>query len=148
MYGSLRADSAGWVPSASMRIDMSCKHLLSPDMSKLSLTVSCDSLSKNVTRDPVHPHEGIAKFNLLGKIVYTVGGTDQSAIRTICTNKDLSFSQGNQFLFAGIAGAGQKGINEHGEMDAEEKKEMKDLAKAISPQRMETDLGASLSLIR
>jgi hypothetical protein len=95
------------------------------------------SLSKNVTRDPVHPHEGIAKFNLLGKIVYTVGGTDESIIRAICTNRDLSFSQGNNFLFAGIAGARQKGLDDHGEMDAEEKKEMRELAKAISPQRME-----------
>lgn len=93
------------------------------------------SLNKNITRDPVHPHEGIAKFNLLGKIIYSVGGTDESVVRAICTNRDLSFSQGNNFLFAGIAGAGQKGLDEHGEMDAEERKEMRDLAKAISPQR-------------
>jgi hypothetical protein len=88
-----------------------------------------------VTKDKDHPHHGIARFNLLGKIVYTVGGTDESVIRAIATNRDLSFSQGNQFLFAGIAGAGQKGINEEGEMDAEEKKEMRELAKAISPKR-------------
>jgi hypothetical protein len=92
-------------------------------------------LNKIVTTDAKHPHHGIAKFNLLSKIVYTVGTTDESVIRAIATNRDLSFSQGNQFLFAGIAGAGQKGINEEGEMDAEEKKEMRELAKAISPQR-------------
>lgn len=94
------------------------------------------SLSEHVTRDPTHPHEGIAKFNLLGKIVYHVGGTDESVIRAICTNRDLSFSEGNQFLFAGIAGARQRGLDDQGEMDAEEKKEMKELAKAISPRRM------------
>ena len=67
--------------------------------------------------------------------MYSVGGTDESVIRAICTNRDLSFSQGNNFLFAGITGAGQKGLNDQGEMDAEEKKEMRELAKAISPQR-------------
>ncbi len=51
-------------------------------------------------------------------------------------NKDLSFSQGNNFLFAGIAGAKQGGLNDEGEMDLEEKKEMRELAKAISPQRL------------
>ena len=87
------------------------------------------------TKDQKHPHHGIAKFNLLNKIVYTFGGTDEDEIRTFANNRDLSFSQGNTFLFAGIAGARQKGINEEGEMDAEEKKEMRELAKAISPQR-------------
>jgi hypothetical protein len=100
-----------------------------------TIHVSFDSLTQAVTKDKNHPHHGIAKFNLRGKIVYTVGGTDESMIRDIAQNRDLSFSQGNQFLFAGIAGAGQKGINAEGEMDAEEKKEMRELAKAISPQR-------------
>lgn len=93
------------------------------------------SLNRVVTKDPAHPHHGIAKFNLLGKVVYHVGSNDPEVMRAICTNKDLSFSQGNQFLFAGIQGAGQKGVNEDGEMDAEEKREMRNLAKAITPQR-------------
>lgn len=54
----------------------------------------------------------------------------------VSLNRDLSFSQGNNFLFAGIAGAKQQGLNEEGEMDAEEKREMKELAKAISPTRL------------
>lgn len=105
-----------------------------------------------MTKDTDHPHHGIAKFNLLGrtmsdqqncllfstlgadKIVYTVGSTDEDTIRAIALNRDLSFSQGNAFLFAGIQGAGQKGLVDGGEMDAEEKKEMKALAMAISPQ--------------
>ena len=91
------------------------------------------SLNRVVTKDPAHPHHGIAKFNLLGKVVYHVGSNKPETMRAICTNKDLSFSQGNQFLFAGIQGAGQKGLNEEGEMDATEKREMKDLAKAITP---------------
>ena len=91
------------------------------------------SLNRVVTKDPAHPHHGIAKFNLLGKVVYHVGSNNPETMRAICTNKDLSFSQGNQFLFAGIQGAGQKGLNEEGEMDATEKREMKDLAKAITP---------------
>lgn len=97
------------------------------------MTLGC-SLNRVVTKDTSHPHHGIAKFNLLGKIVYTMGGTDEDEIRTFANNRDLSFSQGNTFLFAGIAGAKQKGLNEEGEMDAEEKKEMRELAKAISPQ--------------
>ena len=93
-------------------------------------------MSKNATTDPAHPHHGIAKFNLFNKIVYHVGGTDEATIRAIATNKDLSFSQGNNFLFAGITGAKQNGLNDEGEMDAEEKKEMRELAKAISPARL------------
>lgn len=89
-----------------------------------------------MTKDPAHPHRGIAKFNLLGKVVYHVGSNDPDTMRAICTNKDLSFSQGNSFLFAGIQGAAQKGISQGGEMDAEEKREMRDLAKAITPQRL------------
>lgn len=94
------------------------------------------SLSRSVTKDPDHPHHGIAKFNLLNKIVYHVGGNDEETMRVVALNRDLSFSQGNNFLFAGIAGAGQKGLNEEGEMDAEEKREMKELAKAINPTRL------------
>jgi sterol 14-demethylase len=89
-----------------------------------------------ITKDPKHPHRGIAKFNLLGKVVYHVGSNDPETMRAICNNKDLSFSQGNSFLFAGIQGAGQKGLNVEGEMDAQEKREMRDLAKAITPQRL------------
>lgn len=94
------------------------------------------SLSKNVTKDSRHPHHGIAKFNLLGKVVYHVGGNDEETMRAICLNKDLSFSGGNNFLFAGIAGARQGGINEEGEVDTEEKRVMRDLIKAISPMRL------------
>lgn len=94
------------------------------------------SLSRNVTKDPRHPHHGIAKFNLLGKIVYHVGGNDEQTIRAIALNRDLSFSQGNNFLFAGIAGAKQDGLNAEGEIDADEKREMKELARAINPARL------------
>lgn len=93
-------------------------------------------MNDHVTQDPEHPHHGIAKFNLFGKIVYHVGTADVATIRAIALNKDLSFSQGNNFLFAGIQGAGQKGTNDDGEMDAEERKEMRNLAKAISPARL------------
>lgn len=57
-------------------------------------------------------------------------------MRAICMNRDLSFSGGNSFLFAGIQGAGQKGLNEQGKVDAEEKREMMAIAKAISPARL------------
>lgn len=109
--------------------------IIHPDKIHLHLHRSY-SLNRVVTIDPAHPHHGIAKFNLLGKVVYHVGSNDPETIRAICTNKDLSFSQGNQFLFAGIQGAGQKGLNEEGEMDAAEKREMKDLARAITPKSM------------
>lgn len=85
-----------------------------------------------MTKDPAHPHHGIAKFNLLGKIVYHVGTTDEETMRAFATNKDLSFSQGNNFLFAGIPGARQKGLKA-GEMDAQERREMKELAQSINP---------------
>lgn len=101
-----------------------------------SMTNPTCSLSRNVTKDSNHPHHGIAKFNLLGKIVYHVGGNDEETIRAISLNRDLSFSQGNNFLFAGIAGAKQGGLNDEGELDAEEKREMKELAKAINPTRL------------
>lgn len=94
-------------------------------------------LSQTTTRDAAHPHHGIYKFNLLGKVVYHVGGTDEEAMRAVCTNRDLSFSGGNNFLFAGIQGAGQKGLNERGAVDAEEKREMKAIAQAISPARLD-----------
>lgn len=93
-------------------------------------------LSKATTKDPSHPHHGIYKFNLFGKVVYHVGGTDEAAMRAVCTNKDLSFSGGNSFLFAGIQGAKQKGLNEEGEVDSEEKKEMRAIVQAISPRRL------------
>ncbi|KDN41235.1 cytochrome P450 [Tilletiaria anomala UBC 951] len=93
-------------------------------------------LNKMVTKDPARPHEGIAKFNLFGHIVYHVGSNDEATMRAIAQNPDLSFSQGNSLLFAGIQGAGQKGLDDGGEMDAEERKEMRDLAKAISPRRL------------
>jgi cytochrome P450 len=121
-----------------MRIDISCK-FNAPAPSPLSEDTdgtNHSSFSDHVTKDPDHPHHGIAKFNLLGKIVYHVGGNDEETMRAICLNKDLSFSQGNSFLFAGIQGAGQKGLNEDGELDAEEKREMKHLAQAISPARL------------
>lgn len=88
-----------------------------------------------MTKDPKHPHHGIAKFNLLGKVVYHVGTTDEETIKTFALNKDLSFSQGNTFLFAGIPGAGQKGLKD-GEMDAQERREMKELAQSINPRRL------------
>lgn len=94
------------------------------------------SLSKATTTDSRHPHHGIFKFNLLGKVVYHVGSTDEATMRAICMNRDLSFSGGNSFLFAGIQGAGQKGLNEQGKVDAEEKREMMAIAKAISPARL------------
>lgn len=93
-------------------------------------------LSRHTTTDSNHPHHGIYKFNLLGKVVYHVGGTDQEAIKAIALNRDLSFSGGNSFLFAGIQGATQKGLNEEGQMDSEEKREMKAIAQAISPKRL------------
>ncbi|PWN27518.1 cytochrome P450 [Jaminaea rosea] len=93
-------------------------------------------LSRSTTTDPRHPHHGIYKFSLLGKVVYHVGSTSESVMRSITTNKDLSFSGGNNFLFAGIAGAGQKGGDAQGKIDAEERKEMMAIAKAISPQRL------------
>jgi len=88
-----------------------------------------------MTKDPKHPHHGIAKFNLLGKVVYHVGTTDEETIKTFALNRDLSFSQGNTFLFAGIPGAGQKGLKD-GEMDAQERREMKELAQSINPRRL------------
>lgn len=93
-------------------------------------------LSRATTKDADHPHHGIYKFNLLGKVVYHVGSTDEQVLRAILLNRDLSFSGGNSFLFAGIQGAGQRGLNDQGKQDAEEKKEMMAIAKAISPQRL------------
>ncbi|CAO1636308.1 unnamed protein product [Parajaminaea phylloscopi] len=93
-------------------------------------------LSKVATKDAAHPHHGILKFNLLGKVVYHVGSTDEETMRAILLNRDLSFSGGNSFLFAGIQGAGQRGLNDQGKQDAEEKREMMAIAKAISPQRL------------
>ena len=102
-------------------------------------------LSRTTTTDSKHPHHGIYKFNLLGKIVYHVGGTDEEAMRAVCLNRDLSFSGGNNFLFAGIQGAGQKGLNERGAIDAEEKREMKAIAQAISPARLDMMRSAIVS---
>ncbi|CAO1615237.1 unnamed protein product [Sympodiomycopsis kandeliae] len=94
-------------------------------------------LSKNTTKDAERPHDGIYKFNLLGKVVYHVGSADEEVMRQVCLNRDLSFSGGNNFLFAGIQGAGQKGLQEGGVMDLEEKREMKAIAQAISPARLD-----------
>ncbi|CEH17926.1 Cytochrome P450 [Ceraceosorus bombacis] len=92
-------------------------------------------LSEHMTKDPRHPLQGLIKFNLTGKVVYTLGTTDVAVLKEVALHPDLSFSQGNNFLFAGIAGASQKGLIE-GEMDKQERQEMKMLAAAISPQRL------------
>lgn len=87
-----------------------------------------------MTKDPKHPHHGIAKFNLLGKVVYHVGTTDEETIKTFALNRIFHSLKGT--LSSSLEFQEQVKRFERWEMDAQERREMKELAQSINPRRL------------